>query len=275
VAADTYQLAPTSEKNGIKAGPDIAACVTAVRMCGTSRGSTAGLPNSALTAWQKQGCGVIITDFNGGMTVASIPVGTWTGRFVERQLAGPLAIEEGNELYEPPWGPNQTAQAAIDAYFARLEATRVAMDKAYGRGNYAPLLACCQGSEKMGWTNALAAKGLKDVVDGAVVHCYPKESQTETTGASLSFERAGEVHNATGLPIWITEFCPPSPGKFTLANQASDTAAFVEKCRATSWIHGCSYFAYEERKEGTYGFGLVDESWKHKPVYAALQAAAK
>jgi hypothetical protein len=277
VAAGIYQLSPTTKKgtSGVAAGPDVSACVKAVRMCGTSRGSTnAALSNANLEAWMKIGCGVIMLDFNGGMTMASIPINVWTDRFVQRQLVNPLALEEGNETYEPPWGPNQTSQAAIDAYFQRLEATRVAMDKAYGRGHYAPLLACCQGSEKMFYTNALAAKGLKDVVDGAVVHCYPKESQSETTGKDCSFERAAEVNQATGLRIWITEFCPPAPGKFTNANAATAIKAFIGKCRATPYVAAAAYFAYEERKEGSYGFGLVDENWQHKPQYAALQSVA-
>jgi hypothetical protein len=32
-----------------------------------------------------------------------------------------------------------------------------------------------------------------------------------------------------------------------------------------------SVYAYEERGEG---YGLVDNSWHHKPAYAALKAAA-
>jgi hypothetical protein len=219
---------------------------------------------------------VIITDFNGGMPITNIPVGVWADRFVMRQKANPVALEQGNEIYEGVWGPNQTGEAAAKAYIERCKATREAMDGAYGRGHYAPLLACCQGDEKIGFTEMLVRlaggkAGFAAIFDGAVVHCYPKESQSESTGKELSFHRAGEVHGVTGLPVWITEFGAENPGKFSEPGAAAALKEFVEKCRASSYVAGCSNYAYEERGER---FGLVNNSMAHKPGYAALHSVA-
>jgi hypothetical protein len=279
--AGLYQLAPTIERNGAKAGPDVSAMANTVRMSGTEQAAySPGLPNSAIEAWEKLGENVIITDGSANKNgIAAENASTWAARCVERGKAHPAAIEIGNEVYgQWFWGPEATSEKAANAYIGILKACREAMDKAYGRGNYPPLLASTEGGEKAGWTKMLAAKGLAQYVDGVAVHPY---FAREPRGAAQlgHRDRVLEVHNITGLPAWVTEIgwttsSQPAPYlQFSPTEEAESITGFIAwaKAQGTSTVAAVSVYAYEERGEG---YGLVDNSWHHKPAYAALKAAA-
>jgi exo-beta-1,3-glucanase (GH17 family) len=281
VGADIYQLAPTSEHDGVKAGPDVSAMVKTVRMAGTEQAAySPALPNSAIEAWQKIGVNVIVMDGSGNKNgIGAESPAAWAARCVERAKAHPAAIEEGNEVYGSWfWGPNATSEAAANAYIALLKGDREAMDKAYGRGNYPPLLASTEGGpEEIGWTKMLAAKGLAKYVDGVAVHPY--FAREPRSSALLGHrDRVLEVHAITGLPVWVTEIgWTTSPQaapylQFSPTEQAEAITGFVDWAQAqgTGVVAAVSVYAYEERGEG---YGLVDDSWRHKPAYAALQAA--
>ena len=280
VGADIFQLAPTSERNGVKAGPDVSALVNTVRMSGTEQAAySPAMPNSAIEAWQKLGENVIITDGSANKNgIAAESASAWAARCVERGKAHPAAIEVGNEVYGSWfWGPEATSEKAANAYIGILKACREAMDKAYGRGNYPPLLASTEGGEKAGWTKMLAAKGLAQYVDGVAVHPY--FAREPRSAALLGHrDRVLEVHSITGLPVWVTEMgwtttSQPAPYlKFSPTEQAEAITGFIAWATAqgTSTVAAVSVYAYEERGEG---YGLVDNNWHHKPAYAALQAA--
>jgi Glycosyl hydrolase catalytic core len=280
VGADIYQLSPTSQHDGVTAGPDVSAVVNTVRMAGTEQAAySPALPNSAIEAWEALGEKVIITDGSGNKNgIAAESPAAWGARCVERTKAHPAAIEVGNEVYGSWfWGPNATTEAAANAYIADLKACREAEDKAYGRGNYPPLLASTEGGEKAGWTKMLAAKGLAQYADGVAVHPY--FAREPRSSALLGHrDRVLEVHSITGLPVWVTEVgwtttSQPAPYlQFSPTEQAESITGFIAwaKAQGTSTVAAVCVYAYEERGEG---YGLVDNNWQHKPAYAALKAA--
>lgn len=275
VGLDIYKLGVGSANAGLKAGPEVAGCVKTVRFSGTEKNNYGEYePNAVLEAWKALGCNVVIMDSSanlGGIKLES--PAAWAARCVLRQQCKPAAIEIGNEVYgDWFWGPEALSETAANAYIAILKACREAMDKQYGHGNYAPLLASCEGGGKATWTEMLAKKGLASYVDGVTCHPYP--GREPRTAALLGHrDKVEQVHKITGLPVWVTEVgwqtTPQEEGyvQFSPEEQASAIKGFVTWAKSTGYVKCVVIYAYEERGEG---FGVVDDSWHHKPAYQAL-----